>query len=473
MAAKELRPGVYWVGAVDGERRSFDGLFTIPAGTTYNAYLVRGSERTALVDTVDPSFTDVLLANLDQLGVDSIDVIIINHVEQDHSGSLPALLERYPEARAVASELGKELILDLLDVPEKRIDSIADGGTLALGDRTLRAISFPWVHWPETMLTYLEEDGVLFSCDLFGCHLALSDVFGADDVRVPAEVKRYFACIMMPYRRVIESNLSRVTELSLELIAPSHGPLISDTAAVVESYRSWVADPPQNLVVIPYISMHGSTWLMVQRLSDALTTRGVGVQLVHLGDPDKGALAMALVDAATVVLAAPTVLGGAHPKAADAAFHLNMLRPKTQNVSLIGSYGWSTLIRDQLIEMMPDLDVEFIDPVIVRGRARNEQLELLERLADRIARKHEPLGAPPVSTPDPGQDKGAAAAAPAEPLTGDRAQRYRCTKCGWIYDPMHGDPKRGIPPGMAFADIGAGGWYCPFCGAGKSRFRPR
>ena len=473
MIAKELRPGVHWVGAVDGERRSFDELFAIPWGTTYNAYLVKGRERTALIDTVDAAFTDDLLGCLDQLGVDAIDDIVINHAEQDHSGALPAVLRRFPGARVRTTPMAKELLLDLLDLPAERIVTLADGERISLGGRTLRALHFPWAHWPETMLTHLEEDGVLFSCDLFGCHLAQQDIFGGDDARVASEIRRYFACIMMPYRQVIADHLSRLDGLPLELIAPSHGPLISTPAEVLETYRHWVADPPDNLVIIAYVSMHGSTWLMVKRLAAALAARGVAVELLSLAEPDRGGLAMASIDAATVVLAAPTVLGGAHPAAASAAFHLNMLRPKTRWVSMIGSYGWSSLMRDQLIEMIPDLDVEFVDPVIVKGRARGPHFEELERLAERIAQLHEPLGARPLTTPERPAEATSETASPPAPLTGERARRFRCRKCGWIYDPHQGDRRGGVVPGTAFEDLPGSGWYCPFCGAGKSRFTPR
>jgi flavorubredoxin/rubredoxin len=472
MGTRELRPGIHWVGAIDWDRRMFDALIPIGAGTTYNAYLVQGRDKTALVEAVDPAFTDTLLRNLDGLGVTNIDYVIANHAEQDHSGSLPAVLARYPQAQVHATPDCKQLLVDLVHVAEERVTATSDGGKLPLGDRTLRFIHFPWVHWPDTMLTYVEEERVLFSCDLFGSHLAGSDVWPTGDVRAAQEAKRYYACIMMPYREVIERNLPALRELPLELIAPSHGPVIPEPAEILETYRSWISDPPKNLAVIPYISMHDSTRRMVEHLAEALDRRGVGVELFNLADPDIGKLAMSLVDAATVVLGAPTVLGGAHPKAAYAAFLANALRPKTKFASLVGSYGWGGLMAEQLIGLMPDLNLELVDPVVIKGLPREEDLAALDRLADAIARKHEPLGAPSLGAPPElaGESTPAGDAA-AKPAAGP-ALRYRCTRCRWIYDPAQGDPKRGIKPGTPFEDIPEEKWFCPYCGLGKRRFKP-
>ena len=470
MGSKELRPNVFWLGAVDWESRSFDQLFSIPAGTTYNCYLVRGSEKTALIDTVEPRYAADLLDKLERLGVEQLDYIVVNHAEQDHSGAIPAVLERYPQAQIFATDLAKDLLVQHLGLEPDKISCVSDGQRIALGGLSLETLHFPWVHWPETMVTYLAEAAILFSGDLFGCHLAVGDIFNGDDVRTAQEVKRYYACIMMPYRRVIESNFPKLVKLKLELIAPAHGPLVTDATQMLERYRAWVADEPENLTVIPYVSMHDSTRKMAERLAEMLETRGVPTELINLGDHNMGALAMALVDAATVVFASPTVLGGAHPAAASAAFHVNMLRPRVKHASVVGSFGWSTMIQDQMVELMPDLDLEFLDPVVVRGRARPEHLAQLEKLADTIAQRHGVAAAPD------GGDREAPGDLPppsAQPLVGQRAQRYRCKKCGWIYDPHQGDPKNGIVPGTAFEDIPANDWFCPFCGVGKSRFTPR
>lgn len=393
MRNDELRPGVHWVGAIDWDRRSFDELVPIPAGTTYNCYLVRGREKTALIDTVDPEHTATLLEKLDALGVKTLDYVISNHAEQDHSGAIPAVLARFPEARLVATAKARKMLADLLDVDPARMITAEDGGRLPLGGRTLRFVHFPWVHWPETMLTWLEEDQILFTGDLFGAHLAARPLGGDRDVRLPSELKRYYACIMMPYRKAIARSLPKVRQLPVATVAPSHGPIHASPAAVVEAYRSWVEDAPRSLAVLPYVSMHASTGTLVRGLSSALEARGVEVELCNLADPDLGKLAMASVDAATLVFGSPAVLAGLHPKVASAALFVNALQPKVRWVSLVGSFGWGAKLAEQLSGLV-DVGAELIDPVLVRGVARDGDRAALGRLADALAARHATLAAP-------------------------------------------------------------------------------
>jgi len=192
LRSKKIIDGVFWVGAVDFSRRLFDALVPLPDGTSYNAYLVKGSEKTALVDTVDPATTATLMHHLDD--VERLDYIVANHAEQDHSGSIPAVLEKYKDARVVANEKCRGLLMEHLSIPEEKFVVVKDGETLDLGGKTLEFISTPWVHWPETMCTYLREGGVLFSCDLFGSHIA-SAVFLANALKP----KLKFAAIIGSY----------------------------------------------------------------------------------------------------------------------------------------------------------------------------------------------------------------------------------------------------------------------------------
>ncbi|MDD3217059.1 MAG: FprA family A-type flavoprotein, partial [Methanoculleus sp.] len=225
MTPREIVPGVFAVGAIDWDRRIFDELIPTPDGTSYNSYLLRGSEKTALIDTVDPSKFADLTANLDRLGVDKIDYIIANHAEQDHSGSIPAMLGRYPGAKVVTNQKCRDFLVDLLQIPQDRVIVISDGDTLTLGDRTLEFIFAPWVHWPETMLTYLPEDRILFSCDLFGSHYATSSLYVPDEGAIYESAKRYYAEIMMPFRSSIKAHLAKLAAREIAVIAPSHGPV--------------------------------------------------------------------------------------------------------------------------------------------------------------------------------------------------------------------------------------------------------
>lgn len=382
---REIKKDIYYVGAIDWDRRLFDELIPLPDGTSYNSYLIKGSEKTALIDTVDPSMKDDLIENLKDT---EIDYIIANHAEQDHSGALPRMLEKYPDAKIVTNPKCKTMLMDLLHIPDDKFVTVNDGETLSLGDKTLEFIYAPWVHWPETMLTYLKEDKILFTCDFLGSHLATSDLFVTDESRVYEAAKRYYAEIMMPFRTTIRKNLEKIKDLEIDIIAPSHGPLYDNPGFILDAYRDWSSDRVKNEVVIPYISMHGSTKEMIDYFVDALIERGITVKPFNLTKTDIGELAMALVDTATIVVGSPTVLVGPHPNVVYAVYLVNILRPKVKFASIIGSYGWGGRMVEQITEMLTNVKIEILDPVMVKGLPKKEDFKELDRLADEILNKH-------------------------------------------------------------------------------------
>ena len=388
MTIREVASGVISVGAIDWDRRLFDDLIPLPDGTTYNAFLVKGSEKTALIDAVDTTMEMVLMTNLFKAGIDRIDYIVVNHAEQDHSGIIPLLLEMFGGAVVVTNKTCRDLLINLLGIPEARIQVIGDRETLSLGDRTLEFLVTPWVHWPDTMLTFLREEQILFSCDLFGAHLATSDLFLTDEVEWRRAAKRYYAEIMMPFRNSIKGYLEKVRGLEPRLICPSHGPLHDDPQVVLAAYDDWVSDDVKNEVVIAYASMHGSTRTMVEYLVDALIDRGVGVRQFHLPSTDLGDLAMALVDPATIVIAAPTVLFGPHPATISATYLANALKPKARFATVMTSYGWGGKTVETLKNMLGHLKVEFLEPVQVKGFPSTETQEAIRTLADTIRERH-------------------------------------------------------------------------------------
>ena len=388
MAIREIKGGVFSIGAIDWDRRVFDELIPLPNGTSYNAYLIKGREKTALIDTVDPTKEYELLANLQKLGVENIDYVISNHAEQDHSGTIPKILELYPDAKVVTNEKCKEFLIELLLIQEEKFLVIKDGETLPLGGKTLEFIIAPWVHWPETMLTYLKEDKILFPCDLFGSHLATSDLYAIDECMVYTSAKRYYAEIMMPFRTSIKKHMERIDGIDVDLIAPSHGPVYHKPKFILDAYEDWVSDNVKNEVIIPYVSMHGSTEKMVDYFIHALMEKNIIVKPFNLTKTDIGELATALVDAATIVIASPTVLAGPHPSVVYAAYLVNALRPKTKFVSVIGSYGWGGKMVELLTETLTNLKSDVIEPVVIKGYPKPEDFKELERLADKIFMKH-------------------------------------------------------------------------------------
>ena len=388
---REIKPGVQWVGAIDWDRRLFDALIPLPDGTSYNSYLIQGSEKTALIDAVDETMAGVLLDNLRSLGIKRIDYIIAQHAEQDHSGSLRKLLMLYPDATVLGSARCLDLLAEFGLVGKEKMQEAKDGETISLGDRSLQFIHAPWVHWPDTIFTYLAGDGMLFTCDFLGSHLASSELFAADEATVYRAAKRYYAEIMMPFRPNINRHLARIENLQIDVIAPSHGPLYSRPEFILDAYRDWASDRVKNQVVLPFVSMHGSTRIMADYLVDALIKRGVEVKRFDLTGYDVGELAEALVDAATVVIGTPTMLAGAHPLALYAATLANALRPKTRYATIIGSFGWGGKMLEQITAALPNLKVQFLDPVVAKGRPKEADFRALDRLADEISAKHREL----------------------------------------------------------------------------------
>ncbi len=390
MKARKIKENVFWLGAVDWDRRLFDSLIPLPDGTSYNAYLIKGSEKTALVDTVDPAMSEQLLKQLQD--VPQLDYLISQHAEQDHSGSIPMVLDKFPQAKVVCTPKAKGMLMDLLRINEDSIVDVQDGDKISLGDKDLQFVHTPWVHWPETMVTYLEQDKILFSCDFFGSHIASSELFVSDQGRVYEAAKRYFAEIMMPFKSKIAKNLDKLNLLEIEMIAPSHGQIYSEPSFILDSYQDWVHGVPHNKVVLPYVSMHGSTKQMVDSLVPALVDAGVKVEQFDLTVTDIGKLAISLVDAGSIVLGTPTIHAGPHPYAAYCALLANALKPKTKFLSIIGSYGWGGKTVDTLAGMISNLKVEILDPVFCKGMPREKDLQSLDQLAEKIAAKHKENG---------------------------------------------------------------------------------
>ncbi|MBP1757460.1 MAG: putative flavoprotein [Firmicutes bacterium] len=385
---------LFEVGAIHPDRILFDCLMPTPHGTTYNAYLIVGKDKTALIDTVDPEKTSVLMDNLAEAGVDHIDYIVSLHTEQDHSGSIETVLRKYPEAIVVANAKVKEMAITHLHLAEDKIKLIAEGDKLELGGKTLQFTMIPFAHWPDNYMAHLLEDNILFSSDLFGSHFSSPNkafsTSSSDQVRA---AKHYYAEIMMPYRTHVQKYVAKVRQMGPRMIAPSHGPIWSDPEVILSGYERWTGDAVKRLVTIPYISMHDSTRVMVDRLAVKLSEQGLSVVCRNLGEDtnsmavETGHFITDLVDAAAVVFASSTVLGGPHPAVAYAALVANAMRPKTKFFGLIGSFGWGTQITNIVNTLTANLKVERLDPVLVKGLPRDEDLKHIDALAKDLADK--------------------------------------------------------------------------------------
>lgn len=392
MVVLEVKEGIYSVGAQHWGRKLFDELVPIPYGTSYNAFFIKGSSKNALIDTVDPTKEDELIENLKRLKIEKIDYVISNHAEQDHSGGIPGVLNLFPEAKVVTNKKCKQFLETLLHIKENQFLVINDRDTLSLGDRTLEFIFAPWVHWPETLLTYLREDKILFTCDLFSSHLATSELFSSGDNLTYEGAKRYYAGIMMPFRKNISKHLKIIPELDVEIIAPSHGPLYKNPQFILKAYKDWISDEVKNEVVIVYVSMHRSTEKIVNALTTALTERNIKVIPFNLTTADAGELAMSLIDASTLIVASPTFLVGPHPLIVYALSIVNALRPKQKFFGVIGSYGWGIgKTIDVIKNLTQNLKAEFLEPLFINGHPREEDILKFEKFADTILARHREL----------------------------------------------------------------------------------
>lgn len=392
MKFQEIKNNIFYCGLNDCDRRIFDELIPLEHGTSYNSYLVKGSEKTAIIDTMYPPKTKEYLKRLSDNQIGKVDYIVANHGEQDHSGSIPALLEKYPNAKVLTNPKVAENIKNMLFVPEEKIQVISDGEEISLGDKTLKFIFAPGVHWPDTMFTYIKEDNVLCTCDFLGAHYTFSDVFAQESVELEKSAKRYYAEIMMPFRMMCKKYTAQIKEMNVDMILPSHGPVYKNPKFILDLYTDWTSDTPKNLVALPYVSMYESTKEMIDYLSDKLNEKGIKTFKFDMVEDDLGDLAMTLVDSATIVMGTSMVLAGPHPVAVNVAYIASVLRPKAKFASLIGSYGWGGKLFDLIAQILTPLKLDLIEPHQVKGKPKEEDFKKLDEMAESIFEKHKSIG---------------------------------------------------------------------------------
>jgi len=382
----EISNEVYWVGVKDWNCKLFDSLIPLPQGTTYNAYLIRG-EKTALIDTVRPGFEEELRGKVDVVSqLEEIDYVVMNHAEPDHAGAIPYILRKNRKAAVVTSEKGTKMASILYGVPEARIKKVEDGETMELGGKTLQFVKAPWLHWPETMFTYLKEGGILFPCDFFGAHTAFGFYDDEADELI-SFAKRYFGEIMMPFRNMGKKALERIKELKIKIIAPSHGPIYKNPEKILNAYAGWTAGETKRKVIILYVTMWNSTEQMIKSIVDTLSSAGIDVCLYDLAGADIGEIAKDLVDSKGVVLGTPTVLGGMHPLALYGAYLVKAFRPPLKYGVILGSYGWSGGAVKQATEIFSSAKIEVLGTLEVNGSPSAKDEEKIIELGEQLSRK--------------------------------------------------------------------------------------
>jgi len=338
-------PGVDWVGVRHPDLKVFDDLFPTHNGTTYNSYLVRGSEKVALIDTVKGKFAGEFFARIESvLAVEKIDIVVVNHTEPDHSGALKTLLKRHPDVTVYCSGPAKNFLEQLHNQPVNA-HVVADGEELDLGGKTLRFLMAPYLHWPDTMFTYLVEDALLFSCDAFGAHYCSEALFDDEIADFTQDFMFYFDCIMRPFKDKIRAAVAKVENLPLQMVCPSHGPVLrSKGKNTIATYKLWSAPPPEAKkpkAVLAVLSSHGNTRAMAAQVRQELENGGVSVSEFALSEMRDDDFRNALEQADVLLIGTPTIQRDAPPHVWHALSLLSSvtLRPKLAGV--FGSYGWS------------------------------------------------------------------------------------------------------------------------------------
>ncbi len=384
---ENIAKNVFYCGEKHPQRAIFDQLIPLPQGTTYNSYFIIGSEKTALIDTIYPPLIEDLINTLERSNIKTIDYIIANHGEQDHSGALNVLLEKFPTVKIVTNPKCKELLMAEHHIADEKFITIADKETLSLGDKTLEFHLTPWVHWPDTMFTYIKEDKILFTCDFLGAHHTEGSLYADNSKELEISAKRYYAEIMMPYRTFCQKYVALVDELNPQIICPSHGPIYKEPKFILDLYKKWTSNEVEKKVVIPYVSMYNSSYEMAKRLADKIKKAGIDVVLADLVETDEGEIAMELVDAGAVVLACSMVLAGPHPKAVYVAYLMNLIKPKMKYFSILGSYGWGGRLTETIDSLIPMVKAEKLEYIVIKGKPTEDDLKRVDALADELIEK--------------------------------------------------------------------------------------
>ncbi len=381
------------VGALDPKLPYFDVLMPTPYGTTYNSYLVRGDQKTALLDPVQSDKIEDLLKNLQSSGVEKLDYIFCLHTEQDHAGSLNMLRELFPTAQLVGSAKVAEFVEFHLHIPRETFHVVGEGDTIDLGGVSLVCMPIPFAHWPDNTMYWMPEERILFSSDLFGSHYA-PDVPNCPDKAIQLlETRAYFSEIMMPTRTHVARYVAKVRELNPTHICSAHGPVWCEPEVVLDEYELMVSNKVRRDVVIAYVTMHESTGHMVDVLADELCSEGIATTLFNLGDPNRdlrvslGSVITQTVNAASLLLASPTVLGGPHPSAAAMALMLNAFNPPLRYMGVLGSFGWGSQMVKQIDELTSRVKAERLEPLLVRGLPTVEEEENIRQYARDLAEK--------------------------------------------------------------------------------------
>ena len=391
MSVREIKENVFWVGAVDWNIRDFHGYST-DQGTTYNAYLIK-DEKIALFDTVKRNFKDELLFHIGEVtDPEKIDYIIVNHVEMDHSGSLPEMIDLIKPEKIFCSKNGMKAMIDHFHQEEWPFEVVKTGDSISLGSKTVTFIETPMLHWPDSMFSYIKEDKMLISSDAFGQHLASAERFAdeVDQCDLVHNATKYYANILMLFSPNVQRLLGKVGELGLEIdmIAPDHGLIWRENPGfIIDYYARWSSPTLANKALVIYDSMWQSTELMAKSICSEIAKGGVEVKLLNLKTNHRGDIMTEVLDAKALIFGSPTLNNGMLPGMGDFLTYLKGLRPKGQIAAAFGSFGWSGEAVKHINGYLEDMKLELAHPGLkVKNVPREEDLAACRELADAVVK---------------------------------------------------------------------------------------
>jgi flavorubredoxin len=387
---EELAPDVFSVGVKHWNRRVFDNVFILPYGTSYNAYLVKGKQKTALIDTTLAGFESELLDNIRQVEDPAkIDYVVMNHAEGDHAGGIPKLLEVAHGSTLVTSIKGKEFAEAFYLVDPSRIRTVKDMDQIDLSGKILTFVDAPWLHWPETMFTYLEPDRILFPCDFFGAHFASSKLYADEVGELPLESKRYYTIIMAPYGQAAAAKnaVEKVGDLNVKMIAPSHGPIHRYPEQIIESYRRWANRQTVPKVVAAYGTMYGNTEALTKEVVKGIVSEGVEASVYDLSISDSSYVVGDALDAAGIVVGTPTMDGVPFPPVTMFVELVKLTRMRNKISGIVGDFGWSGGAVTQVRKQLESIDFQIVGTVEVRGKPKSDELSKARELGKAIAKR--------------------------------------------------------------------------------------
>ena len=390
MKITEITSGVHYVGVNDRTTDLFEGLWLVPLGVSYNAYLVLGEKHAALIDTVDASRYTELQTRIDALlGDRQLDYIVVNHMEQDHSGSLPMLKMRYPDVKIIGNAKTAGMIEGYFGLTDGVV-TVADGDTLELGGKTLQFHLTPMLHWPETMMTYCQEDHILFSGDAFGCFGALNGAVVDSHMNTGMywmEMHRYYSSIVAKYGIPVKNALKKLGGVQLDYICSTHGPVWHDEIAKVVGIYADLADwKAQPGVVVAYASMHGNNTVMAECMAEQLAQNGVkNIILQDLNNSNLSYVLMNIGRLNGLVIGGPTYNTEIHPRVLALLSALKVSGMQNRHVALFGSFTWSPGVTKKMAAALEGMKIDLVGQIEYKQHIHQADVEQAQELARRLA----------------------------------------------------------------------------------------